>query len=354
MNAQINQRSEQLSLLAETTHVSAWKPKRNGFNGPTWSASRDQQLHTCERKYYFQYLAGARVNSTDLMQKRLGILKKLKSIRMWEGDCLHWAISRYLGAIRDHRPVSVEQILAELQRKMESEWLFSEQKRFRTQPTLIEKGGLGLVEHEYDCVPEDVTAGVAYQGAATAFKKFVGWAEHEAGVCNKIRLADNLWIEPPVFGVEAPGFTLDGVQVIAKVDLAIEKSRSFFEIYDWKTGNAPVQNGSYISQNELQVCVYQLWPHLSMHLPLNLVSSHLVYLGGETPEIRTHRLDEQSAPLVLQMVRNSVALAGRWEKNFECGLLRLEDLDYAGWSGFCRDCAFKGVCRESLQYENVA
>jgi hypothetical protein len=348
VNAQLIQKSEQLALFVETAHVKPWQPKRNGFNGPTWSASRDQQLHTCERKYYFQYLAGARVNSTDPMQKRLGILKKLKSIRMWEGDCLHWAISRFLGAIRDQRSVTVDQVLAELQRKMESEWLFSQQKRFRTQPMLIEKGGVGLVEHEYDSVPEGVTASGVFQSATTAFRRFVNWAEEEGSVCDKIRLADNLWIEPPVFGVEAPGFILDGVQIIAKVDLAIEKSRTFFEIYDWKTGNAPVQNGSYISQNELQICVYQLWPHLSMHLPLGLVSSHLVYLGGVTPAIRTHRLDEQSAPLVIQMVRNSVALAGRWEKHFESGQLRLEDLDYAAWSGFCRDCVFKGVCRESL------
>ena len=349
MNAQLIQRSEQLALFVETARVKPWQPKRNGFNGPTWSASRDQQLHTCERKYFFQYLAGARVNSADPMQKRLGMLKKLKNIRMWEGDCLHWAISRFLGAIRDERVLSLEQILEELRRKTETEWQFSEQKRFRTQPMLIDKGGVGLVEHEYDTMPEGVSANTVYQGAATALQKFVNWAEADSGLCEKIRLADNLWIEPPVFGVEAPGFILDGVQIIAKVDLAVQKSRNYFEIYDWKTGDAPVQNGSYITQNELQVCVYQLWPHLSMHLPLGLVSSHLVYMSGETPEVRTHRLDEQSAPLVIQMVRNSVALASRWEKNFENGQLRLEDLDYAGWPGFCRDCPFKCVCRESLQ-----
>ncbi len=331
--------------------MNSWKPKRNGS---TWSVSRDQQLQTCERRYYFHYLAGARVNAADPMQKRLGMLKKLKNIRMWEGECLHWAIARFLGAIRNKRGLSTEQVLVEMQGKMEREWLFSEEKRFRTQPTLIDKGGLGLVEHEYDCVPAGTGANAVYQGAAGAFGKFVTWAEGQSGLCAKIQLADNVWIEPPVFGADAPGFMLDGVQIIAKVDLAIEKSDTFFEIYDWKTGEAPVQNGSSISQNELQVCVYQLWPHLSMHLPLGLVSSHLVYVGGGTPEVRTHRLDEQSVPLVLLMVRNSLALAGRWEKNFESGQLRLEDLDYAGWPAFCRECAFKGVCRESLQYENVA
>lgn len=334
--------------------MSAWKPKRNGWNAPTWSVSRDQLLQTCERKYYFQYLAGARVNAADPLQRRLGMLKKLKNIRMWEGDCVHWATARFLGAIRDKLGLSPEQVLTELRDKMEREWQFSEQKRFRTQPMLIEKGGLGLVEHEYDSVPAGVTAINIYEAAASGFRKFIAWADGPAGICAKVRAADSVWIEPPVFGPEAPGFTLDGVQIIAKVDLAIEKSGEFFEIYDWKTGEAPVQNGSCITQNELQVCVYQLWPHLSMRLPLGLVSSQLVYLGDDTPEMRTHRLDEKSVPLVVQMVRNSVALAGRWEKNFESGYLRLDDLDYAGWPGFCRECAFKGICRESLQYENVA
>lgn len=326
--------------------MSTWNPRRNGLNGPTWSVSRDQQLQTCERRYYFQYLAGARVSAADPMQRRLGILKKLKSIRMWEGDCVHWAIARFLGAVRDKRSLRAEQVLAELRDKMEREWQFSEQKRFRAQPLLIDKGGLGLVEHEYDCAPTGVTAGSLYEDAARGFEKFVAWGD---GVCAKVRMADNIWIEPPVFGPEAPGFFLDGVQVLAKVDLAVEGSGEFFEIYDWKTGVAPVHNGSCITQNELQVCVYQLWPHLSMRLPLELVSSRLIYLGGETPEVRAHRLDEKSVPLVVQMVRNSVALAGRWEKNFESGFVRLEDLDYAGWPGHCRECAFKAICRESLQ-----
>lgn len=31
----------------------------------TWSISRDETFHTCERRYYFQYLAQANSNSRD-------------------------------------------------------------------------------------------------------------------------------------------------------------------------------------------------------------------------------------------------------------------------------------------------
>jgi hypothetical protein len=101
-------------------------------------------LQKCERKYFFQYLAGARVNSLDPMQKRLGMLKKMKNIPMWEGECLHWAIARFLGAIREQHGLTSEQVLAELKGKMEREWQFSQQKRFHAQPMMIDKGGLAL------------------------------------------------------------------------------------------------------------------------------------------------------------------------------------------------------------------
>jgi hypothetical protein len=90
-----------------------------------------------------------------------------------------------------------------------------------------------------------------------------------------------------------------------------------------------------------------------MNLPLALISSHLVYLAGSSPEIRSHTLDEKKVPVIMLVVRNSIALARRWEQNFSSGQMRLEDLDYAASASFCRDCAFKGLCRESLKNDNL-
>ncbi len=325
--------------------MNAWKNKTNGAN---WSVSRDQQLQVCERKYFFQYLAGGRINAPDPWQRNLGMLKKLKNIRMWEGECLHWAIARYLGAVCNQQRLTPGQVVEELGDKVRREWQFSEQKRFRKQPMLIDKGGLALLEHEYDCLPAGTTEVSILENVVGAWKKFLDWANGPVGLIEKVRSADNVWIEPPMFGDNVPGFVLDDVQVIAKVDLAIEKSGAFLEIYDWKTGEAQPQNGSKIGQNELQVSVYQLWPHLSMKVPLEMISSFLVYFGGGTPEVCTYRLDEKRVPLILLTIRNSIAQAHRCESNILSGEMRLEDLDYASSLAFCRDCAFKGPCQESL------
>ena len=52
-------------------------------NGPTWSVSRDQQLQSCERKYFFQYVAEARINSPDPWLRGIALLKKLKA---WDDE----------------------------------------------------------------------------------------------------------------------------------------------------------------------------------------------------------------------------------------------------------------------------
>ena len=89
----------------------AWSSKAVG-KLPTWSISRDQVLQTCERKYYFQYLSGARINSADPLLRGIAMLKKLKNIAMWRGECVHWTIAQYLSGVRVGRPLSRETLMS--------------------------------------------------------------------------------------------------------------------------------------------------------------------------------------------------------------------------------------------------
>jgi hypothetical protein len=326
---------------------------RAGSNGRVWSISRDGQLQACERKYYFQYLAGGRVNSPDPRLRRIGLLKKLQSVSMWKGDCLHWAIARYLSDIRDGARSFVEGLREDLRVKLRREWEFSEQRRFRQQPMSIDRGGLALLEHEYDQMPATITPESVFGEVNAMVGRFLDWAAGPSGLEAKVADADNTWIEPPGFGPDAPGIFLDGVQVLTKVDLAIEKSGSYFEIYDWKSQEAERGPSPHMGQNELQVRVYQLWPHMTMDLPLQQIFAHLIYLGGAAAEVRSHRLDERAVPLTVSMVRDSIAMAQMFDQNIADGLMNLDDLDYASSPGFCRLCPFKGLCREDLTHETA-
>ena len=64
-----------------------------------WSVSRAQVLNTCERQYYFDYLAPARINSRDTTLKEIAFLKKLTNIPMWQGNIFHSVVANSLKRI---------------------------------------------------------------------------------------------------------------------------------------------------------------------------------------------------------------------------------------------------------------
>jgi hypothetical protein len=84
----------------------------------SWSVSRDQTLHNCERCYYFQYLAEAKINSRDQTLREIALLKKLKNIPMWQGDAFHAAIADYLRDLKSGKQPSLDQLIDSLKNQM--------------------------------------------------------------------------------------------------------------------------------------------------------------------------------------------------------------------------------------------
>ena len=263
-------------------------------NGPTWSVSRDQQLQSCERKYFFQYVAEAKINSPDPWLRGIALLKKHKNIPMWQGECVHLVIAEYLNQVRQRHSPALESLVQSLRQRMQREWQFSEKRRFREEPAAVGKTGVALFEHEYDEMPPETSVEALIEKAAKITGTFYAWAEGESGLAEKVRTADRIWIEPPAWGVEAPGFMTNNVQVITKVDLALHHRGVSFTVYDWKTGKPPRET-TEPSQNELQVSVYMLWANLGLKLPLDGVTSRLVYLGGDQGKELCFDLDEERA-----------------------------------------------------------
>lgn len=320
-------------------------------NGPTWSVSRDQQLQACERKYFFQYLSDARINSPDPWLRGIALLKKLKNIPMWQGECVHLVIAEYLNQVRQRHSPTLENLVGSLRQRMQREWQFSEKRRFREEPAAVGKTGVALFEHEYDELPPETSVEALIEKAVKLTGTFYAWAEGESGLAEKVRTADRIWIEPPAWGIEAPGFMTNNVQVITKVDLALHHRGVSFTVYDWKTGKPPRESAEP-SQNELQVSVYMLWANRGLKLPLEGVASRLVYLGGDQAKELCFDLDEERAVETYRIIEDSVRLAQQWESYFENRRLKLNDLDYAASVEECRRCNFKRVCRANLSPEN--
>jgi len=193
---------------------------------------------------------------------------------------------------------------------------------------------------------------VIFESVKAHLQKFFAWASGEVDLPRRVAEAAKVWIEPQAFGPDAPGFQEDDVQVLAKVDLALQEHDGRFEIFDWKTGKAPEQAALSIRHNDLQVNIYQLWPYLQMNLPVETISSRLVYFGGAEAVEQRFELDEEAISITRGFVQDSIALAERWRRDVEEGRMTLDDLDYAQSEWTCRQCAFKKICREQLHLLN--
>jgi hypothetical protein len=304
-------------------------------------------LQTCERKYYFQYLAGGRLNADTPRLRQVGLLKKLKSIPMWLGDCFHQGVAEYLSSLRDGVEPARAEVLWSLQQRIERDWRFSAQGRYKTQPFLIDKVGVALLEHYYQQVPPGMDASRAYSQVEGWMVRFLDWAA-TARITEEVIRADRLWIEPPPWGNDAPGFEDQGVQVVTKVDFAWERAGEAFMIYDWKASTAPRPRPPFLSQHELQVGVYMLWPHLTLGIDLALIQSRLVYCGGAATTVEEHQLDPETLPLIRSTLRDSIRLTQQWTERQDSRGIGLPELNYAASLAVCRQCGFRELCQRDM------
>jgi hypothetical protein len=184
----------------------------------TWSISRDGILHSCERRYYFQYLVTARYNSKKPLSREIALLKQLKSIPAWEGDCFHTAGKYWATAQRSGRNPSKQNILDWLRKEMSRQW--QQSLSLVGQNASRAEGSCRLFEHEYGVELPANQLECCVAVTSGWIDSFLAWAEN-VGIGATIRNARSCWIEPEVFGPNAPGFHMEGQQVVVKVDLAL-------------------------------------------------------------------------------------------------------------------------------------
>lgn len=320
----------------------------------SWSVSRDQILHNCERCYYFQYLATAKINSRDKMLQEIAFLKKVKNIPLWKGDAFHTSVAGYLRNLRAGVQPTLAQLTDRIREQMMSEWNFSSNKEFIVNPRGVGKaGGLALFEHVYEVEVEREVSDIIEE-VITGLSQFAAWIK-DSDVLDSLIAASRIWLEEPVYGPNAPCFYVDRVQVLVKTDLAILTPDNKFEIFDWKTG-APSSFPSKVPNGaEFQVNVYQLWPHLGLGHPLESIQAHLLYIEQESPLLQTFGIDGNLKEQTLASIRRSIdrvkMFAGLHENGQE--KLRLCDCDFGFSVNRCKRCKFKRLCQRMVENELV-
>ena len=304
----------------------------------SWSYSRDNLLRFCERKLFFSYYAGARVNSSNPVKKELALLKQLKGIPGWAGDAVHTVIAEFLKALTRGQQTSREAAKERTVQIAEGQWNFSAEHQYLK--TRMESAGefyAALFEHEYN-IPLPLDAkDRAIDKMLSLIENFYDLQE-SIGLSLALPRAVRYWIEAPAFGHGATVFEFEGVTVTVKVDLAFIDLSGNCHILDWKTGKS--DNESFRSQME----VYILWPHLALNLNLDTISASAVNL--QTREVTQFTLDTGAKGDRLEWIRDSIQAIDALLADPQRQIADIQDFNFARHVSICQRCPFQRVCVE--------
>jgi len=305
------------------------------------SHSQAKLIRLCERRWFMHYGMKARINSRDRLLREIAFLKKLKPSFMWRGELVHDTIARVL---KSRGRFSESQAMQWLENIARQQWSESERRALSFDPkTSFKPEGPILTEHYYPKLDQGLDLDSILELSKNQLSNFFSW-ENEQCLFDQLKRADEVWIEPPVFLPNSPGFMVDNIRFVTKVDLAFQ-SGDTFRIYDWKTSTEPAGEFPLTSEHR-QASFYALWPHLEKQHPLGNVDIEVVYIGGERP--RAHnvsllpdRVEELLADAELIVRSSAEFLTG--DSNFE-----LEDFDWASSVYVCKWCPFQQICQKEL------
>lgn len=276
---------------------------------------------------------------------------------MWEGATFHSLVAEYLRRVYQKTQLLPIDLFDTYEQKMRDQWKSSMNSELQPISKVFgQSNGLMLFEHFYRGNQSGSALADAIQDVKNWINRFSVWVD-DIALHTQILQASQTWIEPQIYGTEAPSFELDGIQIITKADLAFLTQEGQFNIFDWKTSIPSTQPARQFNQAEIQAAVYQLWPHLKFGKSLDSIRAHLLYLGGEMVEQRTFKTDENMRVYTLSLIRRSISRMQHFSKTHDSvqltldrdTYLTLDDLDFAAYEKACSYCPFKILCQRRLE-----
>lgn len=295
-------------------------------NDFSWSYSRHVCFQTCLRRYYYTYYGawGGWDETAPTRTRHLYMLKRLSTRQQWAGTHIHRAIERLLNTPQPMPSSLLEETLTqEILQDMRNEFRASRAKEYRRDPVHIS----GLLEHEYD-VPVSTEE----------------WRQIADRVAEGIRnfLNSPLWAEfftlPPTswLGIEKKdSFLLDGLHIFSVVD-AIRQSENTLSIYDWKTGQADLENHKH------QLGVYALyarhtWPQAT--LPIQAILYNPI-----TGAQRTYSFGEEDLEETKEFIHDSADEMLFPLDDPKDNTAQEDAFDFTDDVSACKNCAFLRLC----------
>jgi hypothetical protein len=279
----------------------------------SWSVSRHDAFARCRRRYFYSYYEA---NENPEVHR----LKKLSALPLWAGSVVHETIETVLKT-RDAVPSPDEQealIRAAVHGQMLTDWRESEagSVRFR------------LFEHEYRVPvdPEDkkIVVGTVMRSLRNFFKSPILAEAYAAGRERWLSVEDLV------------SFSVGGVPVFLRMDLAFRAGDGRVIIVDWKTGRG---EGKF---SEVQVAGYALYAAEQGWAAPEDIQTELAYIA--IPRYVRRSVDRRKLDHARAFIAKSATNMKALLLDPLANLGRLEDFPMIDRSQVCRRCNFRRLC----------
>ncbi len=286
---------------------------------------------SCKRRYFYSYYE----SQVDPEVKRL---KKLSALPLWAGNVVHETIENVLKT-RDALPSPEEQeaiVRTAVHGQMLGQWRESEAASPGEPGAAGEAGSLRfrLFEHEYQ-VPVDgddkkIVVGIVMRSLRNFFRSDTLREAYAVGRAQWLTIEDLV------------SFTVEGVEVMLRMDLAYRRPDGQVLIVDWKTGRG---EGRF---NEVQLAGYALYAaHAGWVRSAEEIRTELAYLA--VPRYVQRAVDARKLDHARAFIARSAGNMKTLLLDPVANLGRLEDFPMIDRPQACRRCNFRRLCFPRLE-----
>jgi hypothetical protein len=298
----------------------------------TWSHSRDQLFQLCKRRYYWRYYApyGGNTPGEEGDRVLLYLLGRLTNISALIGTTVHAIARDALRAARDERPwdVGIYVVTAEMLLRR----ALSRSLKGCHQPTeKVQRQTVLLWEHYYHQPLDEIRTYATVKHYTETLRSHPTF-QHALAEAQHLVLVD-----------EVRRFDVDGVSVFSVPDVLISLPDGSFQIIDWKTGSAVVEN---LEVARTQLVLYALYLYLENGIAPEAISCEVVDLNNGTTyqwQVTTGQLAEAR-----DRVTSSIAAMHKCLQDVNANKAARDDYpqtDSADSESFpCTCCAYRSMC----------
>jgi hypothetical protein len=299
------------------------------INELTWSASRDNLFHSCERAYYYNYYGswGGWGRYADKRTRQLYILKNITTLEMWAGSIVHETIAEALNRhARMNDEIRVGELQARARQKLRSGWVDAVNKTWLKRPknTNLHRlyyGNGQTLEREqtemaksrvYDCLAAFCESEILQQILSVPY---MAWK--------------------PIDQLDS--FMLDGLKVWCAVDFAFTDPAGLLQIIDWKTGAEKPE------AMKIQLGCYAFFAREKWQAEPERIRLKGIFLR-ENARASEYAISPESLVETRETILASAAEMRARLVNVDANQAREEDFPICDNDWVCSRCNFREVC----------